>query len=46
MSAVGFESDEEERYEASMADTEDLEPAREDIEEFFPGEPALIRQRL
>ena len=40
MSAVGFESDEEEPYEASIADTEDLERAREDIEEYFPGELA------
>ena len=37
---VGVESDEKEPYEASIADTEDLERAREDIEEFFPGELA------
>ena len=40
MSAVGFESDEEEPYEASIANTEDLEGAHEDIEELFPGELA------
>ena len=31
---------EDEPYEASIADTEDLERALEDIEEFFPGELA------
>ena len=41
VSAVGMESDEEEPYEASIANTEDLEGAREDIEEFFPGELAF-----
>ena len=40
MSAVGFESDDDELYEPSIANTEDLEGAREDIEEFFPGELA------
>ena len=40
MSAVGFESGAEEPHEASIADTEDLERAREDVEEFFPGKLA------
>ena len=40
MSAVGFESDDDELYEPSIANTEDLDGAREDIEEFFPGELA------
>ena len=40
MSAVGFESDDDELYEPSIADTEDLAGGREDIEEFFPGELA------
>ena len=40
MPAVGRGSNEEEPYEAPIANTEDLGGALEDIEEFFPGELA------
>ena len=40
VSAVKNESDEEELNEASIANTEGLDGARDDIEEFFPGELA------